>query len=218
MRTQSVSPRSRLRSSSICSAFTFNATTGAPTGLVLPVKNAASIKAQGLDFALSYRSDLARFFAKAPGALNLAFSGTYTRHVFVDLGTGTVVDRAGENSQLNSYAIPRFRMNLAATYLIGPASVTSQVIFVSKGTIDNTFNTTAATTINTNDVPAAAYVNLLGSVDLTRDRRLQLFASINNLFDKDPPPVPSTTLFTPTNGSYYDTVGRAFQLGFTFKY
>jgi len=40
-----------------------------------------------------------------------------------------------------------------------------------------------------------------------------LFWAVNNLLDKDPPPVPYIILNGPVNGQYYDKVGRAFTVG-----
>ena len=44
--------------------------------------------------------------------------------------------------------------------------------------------------------------------------------TINNLCDRDPPFIPSTTVGNnlPTNLSLYDTVGRAFTAGVRFKF
>lgn len=201
-----------------CSAITLSAN-GAPQSMTLPVLNAATLQSNGVDFALAYRTGLANLGPGAPGRVTASFSGTYVDHTWVNLGNGGGrIDRAGENSQLNTYAIPHLRMNLSGTYELGPASVTAQVLYVSRGTIDNTYNTQPGNTINDNYVPAIAYLNLYGTYSLTQDGRLQLNAAINNLFDKAPPVVPSTTLFTPTNGAYYDTVGRAFQVGATYRF
>jgi hypothetical protein len=40
---------------------------------------------------------------------------------------------------------------------------------------------------------------------------------INNLFDRDPPIIPSTTLLTQTNGTNYDVVGRFYKIGVRLK-
>lgn len=200
-----------------CNAFSFNAT-GVPTGLVLPVLNAASVRTKGVDFALSYRADLGQFVFRAPGSVTVRLDTTWTQHTLVNLGFGSAtIDRAGENSQLNTYAMPSIRSNLTATYSVGAASFTAQGIFTSSGKIDNTYNSSTAVSINENGVPAVTYLNLFASYELDKNGHFQVFGSVNNVLNKDPPPVPSTILYTPTNGAYYDIVGRAFMLGVTWK-
>jgi len=48
-------------------------------------------------------------------------------------------------------------------------------------------------------------------VDVGSGREFELFGSINNLLDRDPPAMPSANLGT--NQVLFDPVGRAFRLG-----
>ena len=197
-----------------CSAFTFSAA-GPPTGMLLGVQNLASVHVQGYDTALAYRLPLSRW--SLPGTIETSLTGTYTQHVMVDTGTGAAaIDRAGENSAINTYATPRTRVNGLLTYTTGGFSGTAQVVFVSSGTLDNTFNTSAATSSNLNHVPAYTYLNLFSSYEISD--HLQFFASLRNALDKEPPPVPSVSLNVATNGQYYDPIGRTYQVGFRLKY
>ena len=148
------------------------------------------------------------------GRYSMSASGTYIFNAFVDSGTGAApVDRAGENGWSNLGAIPRFRGNLSQTIGNRAWELTLQTIFISSGVQDVTYNTLPTNTINDNDVPAVAYFNLFGKVFVGDNKKFEMFWAINNLLDKDPPPIPYTILNFPTNGQYYDKVGRNFTIG-----
>lgn len=194
-----------------CSAFTFSAN-GAPTALNIGVQNLASVHVRGFDAVLAYGLPLQNVRASLPGKLDISVTGTYTADVLVDTGTGSAaVDRSGENGSLNTYATPSTRFNASMTYSNGGFSGTVQTNFISAGKIDNLYNTTPATTANRNRVPAYAYVNLFLAQKVAD--RFELFASVRNLLDKDPPAVPNPQFYSGTNGIYYDTIGRYFTAG-----
>lgn len=193
-----------------CSAFTFSAA-GPPTALALGAQNLAGVHVQGFDAAMSYHLPLSGI-----SSLDLALNGTYTRHVMVDTGTGAApIDRVGENSALNSYATPRVRANGSLTYRLKGFSLTSELNFISAGTVDNTFNTSASTTANLNHVPAYTYLNIYA--DMQINKTLGFFAGVRNVFNTAPPPLPSSTLNVVTNGQYYDTIGTFYQVGVRVK-
>ena len=74
--------------------------------------------------------------------------------------------------------------------------------------------TLANPTINDNHVPGIFYINLGGSYDL--NEHWKLYAQIDNLFNKSPPPFYSNSQ-NPTNDGanplLYDTIGRMFHVG-----
>ncbi len=106
--------------------------------------------------------------------------------------------------------MPRFRGTGSITYRQPEFTITAQGQFVSAGTTDNSYNSTLATTININRVPAIAYLNLYSTFNIAP--RMKFTFSVNNLFDQDPPVVPSQNFSTPTNGACYDKIGRSFQV------
>jgi outer membrane receptor protein involved in Fe transport len=202
-----------------CSLFSYGPDPAAPgerihTGLIAGSLNVGAFAQEGIDATLSYNSSLG--FMGDGGRYSLAASGTYILSAIVDSGTGAsnaVVDRVGENGMANLGAIPRFRGNLSQTIGNNAFELTLQTIFISAGKQDVTYNTLPTNTINDNRVPAAAYLNLFGKIFVGDTRRFELFWAINNLLDKDPPPTPYAILNFPTNGQYYDKVGRNFVLG-----
>ena len=144
----------------------------------------------------------------------MAASGTYVLHALVDSGTGAAaIDRAGENGWANLGAIPTFRGNLSQTIGNKAWELSLQTIFISAGKQDANYNTLPTNTINDNHVPAVVYFNLYGKIFAGENKRYEMFWAINNLLDKDPPPIPYSILNFPTNGQYYDKVGRNFMIG-----
>lgn len=83
---------------------------------------------------------------------------------------------------------------------------------------DPGYATASATcaSINNNSVDSATYVTLSLNYTLPffndNDRSLQLFGTVSNLFNKDPPIAPGGNGY-PTNPVYFDTYGRTWRLG-----
>jgi iron complex outermembrane receptor protein len=51
---------------------------------------------------------------------------------------------------------------------------------------------------------------------LADDRTLQFFATVNNLFDREPPFAPE--LQYPTNPTFFDQIGRSYRVGARYKF
>lgn len=177
-----------------CDAFTFTYTNGVPTGVTalnLGVQNAASNRVKGYDLSLSYRLPTYSW-----GSLNFSLNESYVTHFIVDAGAGAApIERAGDITVL-----PKHRATFLASYGYGDTSLSAQVTFVSSANLNNTFDTSPRTTVTNNRI---SFVHLLESVrePSPMDDRLQLFASLNNVFDKDPPVVPNTLTSRPPRRS-----------------
>lgn len=67
--------------------------------------------------------------------------------------------------------------------------------------------------VNDNTIDSATYTTLSGrySLPMRNERTWELFATINNLFDEDPPLAPDGAY--PTNAAFFDQIGRAFRVG-----
>lgn len=202
-----------------CNLFTYgpDLSTPNPNDRIHTALNAGSLNVgafaqKGIDMTLTYGTSLG--FLGSGGRGSIAASGTYVLHALVDSGTGAApIDRAGENGWANLGAIPHFRGNLSTTLGTNAWELTLQTIFISKGVQDVTYNTLPTNTINDNRVPAVTYFNLFGKIFAGENKKFEFFWAVNNLFDKDPPPVPYIILNGPVNGQYYDKVGRAFTFG-----
>jgi iron complex outermembrane recepter protein len=141
-----------------------------------------------------------------------------------------VVGQTGtSNSFLSDYQpTADWIANLSATYLHGPFTLTGQARYVASGvmnyygiTPDDPGYATAApplVTMSTNSVPSYSVFTLSGSYALeTRGPQVQLFATINNLFDKNPPIAAGSGFGGNSNGGtnavFFDLPGRAYRVG-----
>lgn len=192
---------------SFCDRITYDAA-GVPTSIRTPFLNLASVRINGLDGQLSYRLPL------ATGSLRVAFSGTYVFNSDVNSGAlgAASIDRSGENGPRNEFAVARFRFTSSLGYVNGGLSTSIQARHVSGGKYDNTFN---ATLINDNHVEGRTYFDLSAAYDV--DKHFTLFGVVNNLLDSDPPIAPTDNAL-PTNGIYYDVIGRSFKAGVRLRF
>ena len=79
---------------------------------------------------------------------------------------------------------------------------------------DPNYSTTDPNSISDNHVSDAAYVNLSASYEIMPN--IQLFGSMNNLFDTNPAIAPGGNGY-PTNPVYFDTYGRTWRAGVRVK-
>lgn len=145
-----------------------------------------------------------------------------------------VVGQTGTaNNFLTDYQpAPKWQGNLTATWTHGPLSLTGQGRFVSHGTFnyrgatanpDGTFPPLtgpllSGATLSTNRVPSYAVFGLSGSYQFDNvgpAKSFQVFATIDNLFDRDPPVAAGNGANANggTNPIYFDTLGRFYRLG-----
>jgi outer membrane receptor protein involved in Fe transport len=140
----------------------------------------------------------------------------------------------GQTGTANSFlsdnqSAPKWSGNLAATWNHGPVSVTGQGRFVGHGTFNYRATTPDANgvytqpplsgaTLNVNRVPSYQVFALSGSYkfeNLGVVKDLQIYGVVDNLFDRDPPIAAGNGANANggTNAIYFDTLGRAFQIG-----
>jgi iron complex outermembrane receptor protein len=141
------------------------------------------------------------------------------------------------NNFLTDYqSSPKWIGNLTATYQHGPLSITGQGRFVGHGTFnyrgalqnpDGSFPPTtgpnagqflSGATLDQNRVPSYAVFGLSGSYEFENvgpAKNFQVFATIDNLFDRDPPVAAgnSANVNGGTNAIYFDTFGRYYRIG-----
>jgi iron complex outermembrane recepter protein len=122
--------------------------------------------------------------------------------------------------------------NLSATYNHGPFSLTGNMRYVSDGVMDYlgiepgdprfSAPPVGFRTVSENRVPSYTVFGLSGSYsfeNLGPVSSLQVFAALDNVFDKDPPTAVGGGAFGPsntnggTNAVFFDTLGRAVRVG-----
>ncbi len=178
--------------------------------------NIGSIRTTGYDFEIRYRRGLDGVFGAGAGNMTLQFLGTRVNKLVVN-DLITTVDYAGDvgSSARGAYGGPKWRWSLLATYDRGPFSATGAMRYVGGGNLNNTWGPNE---IADNSVKSVTYFDLSAQYDLLRrdNRSIQLYGNVQNLFDKDPPVVP--TQVSQTNPVIYDVIGRQFRAGVRFSY
>jgi outer membrane receptor protein involved in Fe transport len=109
---------------------------------------------------------------------------------------------------------------LIGSWRKGPVRLTAQARYISDGRVhqtrigpdDPSYNEDALNSLDSNRVPGYVDWSLNGSYQFTaRSTEYELFGSIRNLFDQDPPLVGAGV--GGTNSVLFDTVGRTYSLG-----
>lgn len=115
---------------------------------------------------------------------------------------------------------PGWTAQLITTLRTGPYTVSTQARWVKEGKVypdrfgpqDSHYDPSLANSISDNRLPDYVVWSLTGSYDFTiADTKLNLFGTINNLFDKDPPL--SGIGGGGTSATFYDVIGRNFRVG-----
>jgi outer membrane receptor protein involved in Fe transport len=200
-----------------CGLLTFTGANNAVLTQVLNVNvNLDFIKTRGIDFEADYRIPL----GGADRAIQLRGLATYVDYL-KSAAFGDVIDRAGQTGNSAGLAAPKWTLNGFVTLSLPRLTLTLQGRYIDKGVYDAQrigpnqagYATTAINSISDNSVPSRFYVNLSGSYHFGPDktRGFEIFGTINNLFDRDPPIAPETQF--PTNPVYFDTIGRYFRVG-----
>jgi hypothetical protein len=122
---------------------------------------------------------------------------------------------------------PEWSANLIIGYSKGPFRLTTQTSYTSESLIDKVtpyigpddprYSPGIVNSIIDNTVPSHVTQNVNVSYDFQmRDSDAQVWMSVNNIWDKDPPFATGST--GGRNGSYYDILGRAYRLGVRFNF
>jgi len=197
-----------------CALITFDNTAYGIANVNLTNYNQASLKTDGIDIELSYHVPI------GDGALTLRALANNTRHF-------TRVDNPAANGPATDYAGtsvlgggPKWSGNVFVNYRQGGLNAGVQVKAFTGikyspdyiGPDEAGYNPAAANSINIGRFPSMAYVNLNLSYDIRMgDRSMQIFGIVNNLLDRDPPPLAAAALNS--GGNPYDFVGINFKTG-----
>jgi len=182
---------------------------GAITEVDVTPINVGSLKAEGVDFQASYSHRLASdWFGERP-SLRFVVNGTYLakNDVLVDAHDPTTLDKnAGEVDN------PKWRVNATPGITLGRFSLDWTLRYISHTKVDVQ---ASAEYRSDNDVKAEFYNDLY--VNFALDKRFELYAGVNNLFDVDPP-FSAVTFQGTGRGSLYDNIGRYFFVGATARF
>jgi outer membrane receptor protein involved in Fe transport len=200
-----------------CGFFDRNPTTGAITTVRNVQLNLDKIEARGIDFEADYRVPLSAGYT-----VNLHGIATYVSELKT-VSLGDAVDRAGQTGNTAGLAAPHWILNGMAALVAPRWSLTLQGRYIDSGLYDaqrigpedSRYATTLPNSISDNHVDSRVYVNLFGSIFIDAAKRFELFGSVSNLFNTDPPAAPETQFWT--NPVYFDTLGRYYRVGARVK-
>ena len=193
-----------------------------------PFVNGGLLHTEGVDVAANYRVSLSDWGMGDHGSLVFNLLGTATDKLFTELpgGAGSY-DCAGLFGTTCAQPTPKWRHKLRVTWVTPwNLSVSAQWRYLSGAALDlNTNNpilhSAFAPDIDDAHIPAYNYLDL--SAEWRIRDHLVMHAGINNVFDKDPPIVDSSSfgISAPPFGNgntypqVYDSLGRTIFIGIT---
>ena len=186
--------------------------------------NINQAKVRGVDFEFDYHRDV--HLIGGMEQISGRFLGSWLLENSTINSAGQYIDRAGQvgiqQSDGVGYALPRFKATANLTYANGPFAAFLQERFISSGKNENTLPTPTTAYLAVDHVPAVFYTDLRLSYDLPAQMHMQVFGTVTNLFDKDPPITPYYSTFSSYssqfNPSLYDTLGRRFTMGAKIRF
>lgn len=177
--------------------------------LTIPTLNLTSIKTRGVD--------VEAYYSTSAGAGNLKIRGllTYLDKYDTALPGTPALKRAGD---IGTTGTPRWGGTLSVNYTIEPFDLFVQERFIGSGKIDTM---AAPNTFENNHVGAVFYTDVTARWNTPGlGGQGQFFLTINNLFDRQPPIVPTIPYggYRATNFALYDVIGRYITVGFQAKF
>jgi len=195
--------------SSLCSLISRGGVGGSISSIVTPYLNLASIQTNGIDVELGYRTKV------GANALNFRVFGNRTFHLKTT-NAGITVDRAGDMGVVQGNTVARWTVTGSVDFSTAQGlGLFVQERFISSGKYDSTLGPTALP-VDQNHVPAVFYTDLTIKQRIgPPNHSIEVFTTINNLLDRDPPLAPqgATTIPRYSNAFFYDFIGRYFTVG-----
>lgn len=187
-----------------CSLITRNSTNGLVLRIDALAINAAQLSTRGVDFAADYSFEL------GDGTLGINMNGTYTeKNEFVPFEGGDVIDSIGE------IGVPKWKVNASVTYDWNKFRFGWSTRFIDGVNVDND-NAAFGT------VGSYFYNDLQVRYTIDDEGRYEIFAGVDNIFDKKPPflgqGVPGDVTGTNTAADVYDAIRRYGYAGFRVRF
>ncbi|WP_160486244.1 TonB-dependent receptor plug domain-containing protein [Aurantiacibacter rhizosphaerae] len=195
--------------------------TGALVALNNTLLNLNQLKTKGVDIEASYSLPVGN------GDLTLRALGTYVFDL-ITVDQAGEVDRAGQNGSPVSQesGVPDFTGRMFAEYETEKWEIGLEAEYISGGLYNATqigpdqdgYDPTLPNSVSDNSIDDYWYFDARVAFRPLTDRpEVEIFARVDNLFDKDPPnQFPSS--YGVTNPILYDVVGRMYRMGVRFEY
>ncbi|MGE3333566.1 MAG: TonB-dependent receptor [Rhodospirillaceae bacterium] len=214
---------------------------GQPLGLIFLVvtqpENLIGQKASGIDFEASYRFQLADLVESWGGEIAIRAMGSRVLTLDTQDTDGKVYDGVGVvggwggippfSGKLNA---PKFRGNISVAYNGDPVTVRATVRHTAAGVYGNGFiecrtgcpvSTTAAPTIEDNHIDGMTTVDLSATYKPFEDEKVELFMTVENLMNTQPPIIGGnrgSTHWNTMGNTEYDRLGRQYRAGMRFQF
>ncbi len=182
--------------------------------------NVDQAKISGVDLELSYNRE-ANLFGSGDESVHARLFGTWLDENSETLAGTNKIDRAGQTGIQQSdgvaYALPEFKFTTNVSYDYGPFTAFVQGRYIGGGATENSL--VEGVNIESNHVDSAFYVDLRLSYrhEFEGGAGIELYGSMTNLFDQDPPITPYYSAFLgyaqQYNASLFDVLGRRFVAG-----
>jgi iron complex outermembrane recepter protein len=185
---------------------------GTLSRILLPYFNAADRLVKGVDFEASYDQDLSQIHDGWGGDINFRMLISYLGQFTTQVNGAPPIQLAGD---IENNSTPMWNGIASATYSNGPYTFFLQERMVGGGHFDNTNDNGLGVTPNT--IGNVWYTDTTFSYQINEN--LSGFFTINNLFDRDPPPNPSFLIEASSfgNRTLYDLIGRMYTIGVHYK-
>jgi outer membrane receptor protein involved in Fe transport len=200
--------------------------------------NVGSIVLRGFDFEASYRLPLNDVASSLGGTLDLRLLLNHQYDFVVQQGPTAIArnyaGQSGPSTSADFFPTPEWMWNALISYSTDRFNTTLTVRHVGAGILsaerigpeDPGYSPSIANSITTNRVKGATYYNVamsykipLGADD---EQYIEVFGTIENLFDKRPPVAPSADAINPaaypTNPVFFDTFGMRWKAGARLRF
>lgn len=185
--------------------------------------NQSSLRTSGVDLEINYAQDADVLFPGMPGTVRLRTFVSYLEELVTTDLFGVSTDVAGVNGGEIS-GTPTWQGSLLLTYDARPWTINVQQRFLSGGLYSNIYTDgTGPNSLDRNHVDGIQYtdVTVRRAFEIS-GRSIDAYVTVNNLFDKDPPPSPSRvgvpTTILQANPTLYDIMGRYVTAGLKFRF
>ena len=187
---------------------------GTLSRVALPYFNAAARQTKGIDFEASYSTPISDVAFGYDGTLTFRSFVNYIGQFTTQVQGAAPVQLAGD---IGVNSTPKWSGVFSTTLNVDRFTWFLQERWTGGGKFDNTNNNGQG--VYPNEVGSVWYTDTTISYDLLPDRGLSAYFSINNLFDRDPPPTPSFLIAgsSYSNRTLYDLIGRQYTLGLRYR-
>jgi iron complex outermembrane receptor protein len=188
-----------------CGGVITRTSTGTIASVTRTYLNLADYRTQGIDFEASYLMRVSQLISNWDGSLRFRILANHVNELLVNDGV-RVTNVAGVVGDTTTFDTPKWRETASVTYSNKDLSADLRARYVGGGIFSKQLGANGLP-ISNNDVSGRTYTDI--GLRYTF-RNATLYASIDNLFDTQPP-------FVTYASPFYDEIGRYYSAGIKVK-